>query len=124
MTEWDFLAAVAAGADCGILLDVNNVFVSAFNHGFDPSGTWTRFRRPASDKCTWPDTRTCGTYLFDTHSAPVSEPVWRLYEYAVARFGPVSTLVEWDAEIPSFERLIAEGDRARTIAEVQHAVAI
>jgi uncharacterized protein (UPF0276 family) len=120
MTEWEFLAAVAEHADCGILLDVNNVYVSATNHGFDPLRYLDAIPAARVGQMHLAGFTDMGTYLFDTHSAPVSEAVWRLYAYAVERFGAASTLVEWDADIPSFERLCAEAGRARTIAEEIH----
>jgi uncharacterized protein (UPF0276 family) len=113
MTEWDFLAAVAERADCGILLDVNNVYVSAVNHGFDaeqylagiPVGRVGQFHLAGhEDK---------GTHLLDTHDHPVCAAVWDLYRSAVARFGRISTLVEWDEHIPPFDDVLAEAERAR-----------
>jgi uncharacterized protein len=117
LSEWDFLAALAERADCAILLDVNNVFVSAFNHGFDaryylagvPVDRVVQFHLAGhSDH---------GTYLLDTHDYPVREEVWHLYAAAVQRFGALSTLIEWDDQIPAFERLHAEARRAAAVAE-------
>ena len=120
LSEWDFLAAVAERADCGILLDVNNVYVSAHNQHFDPICYLEGVPRDRVAQFHLAGYTDMGTYLFDTHSAPVSDAVWRLYEHAVRRFGPVSTLVEWDANIPPLERLCAEAARARDIAEKVH----
>jgi uncharacterized protein len=120
MTEWEFLAAVAARADCGILLDVNNVYVSAHNHGFDPLRYLDGMPRGRVAQIHLAGFTHMGTYLFDTHSAPVSDAVWHLYAHAIERFGPVSTLVEWDADIPAFDRLCAEAQHARRIAEDVH----
>jgi len=115
MTEWDFLRAVAEKADCGILLDVNNVFVSAVNHGFDPAAyldalpverVWQFHLAGHSDH---------GTHLLDTHDHPVRDEVWDLYRRAVARFGAVPALVEWDGNIPEWDRLEAESLRAKEI---------
>jgi len=117
LTEWEFLAAVAEQADCGILLDVNNVYVSAHNHGWDAQRYLDAIPPARVGQFHLAGYSEMGTYLFDTHSAPVSEAVWRLYEAAVQRFGSVSTLVEWDADIPSFERLSAEVQQARHRAE-------
>jgi uncharacterized protein (UPF0276 family) len=125
MPEWEFMAAVAERADCGILLDVNNVYVSAVNHGFDaerylagiPVGRVAQFHLAGhSDH---------GTHLLDTHDHPVRDEVWDLYRSAVTRFGRISTLVEWDEHIPPFAELLAEAERARAAeAEVLgHAVA-
>jgi hypothetical protein len=119
MPEWTFLAAVAEEADCGILLDVNNVYVSAVNHGFSaeeyvdalPAGRIGQIHLAGhSDK---------GTHLLDTHDHPVVPAVWALYRRAVERFGRVSTLVEWDDRIPPLEEVLAEAERARAVeAEV------
>ena len=119
MPEWEFLAEVAERADCGILLDVNNVHVSAVNHGFDaaayllalPPGRIGQIHLAGhSDK---------GTHLLDTHDGHVAPAVWDLHRLAVRRFGPVSTLVEWDERIPAWEVLCAEAERARAVeAEV------
>jgi uncharacterized protein (UPF0276 family) len=123
-TEWEFLAALAEQADCGILLDVNNVYVSAYNHGFDPLRYLDAVPPERVGQIHLAGFTDMGTYLFDTHSAPVSDAVWRLYAHAVRRFGAVSTLVEWDADIPGFERLCAEAASASNIAqEVGDAIA-
>lgn len=117
MSEHAFLVAVAEGADCGILLDVNNVYVTARNHGFDPVAYLDAIPVARVAQMHLAGFTDKGTYLFDTHSAPVHADVWALYRHAVARFGAGSTLVEWDADIPAFERLCAESDRARAIAQ-------
>ena len=113
LTEWEFLAAVAETADCGILLDINNIFVSAFNHRFDarryidaiPIDRVVQFHLAGhSDH---------GAYLLDTHDHPIRAEVWDLYEYAVRRFGPVATLIERDDNIPEFAELRAEASEAQ-----------
>ena len=120
MPEWQFLAALADRADCGILLDLNNVHVSCTNHGWDPvayiegipCGRVGQFHLAGfTDMNGW---------LFDTHGAPACEEVWRLYELAVARFGEVSTLFEWDESVPAFETVLAETEKAREIAKNVH----
>lgn len=113
MTEWDFLGEVAEQADCGILLDVNNIYVSGHNLGFDPVRYLEAVPVERVGQFHLAGFTDMGSYLFDTHSAPVHEDVWRLYQLAVRRFGPVPTLVEWDADIPPFERLCEEAERAR-----------
>jgi uncharacterized protein (UPF0276 family) len=124
MPEWTFLGAVAEEADCGILLDVNNVYVSAVNHGFSPEDYLVGLPLDRVGQIHLAGHSDCGTHLIDTHDNPVPPPVWALYRQAVRRFGPVSTLVEWDDRIPSFEELVAEADRARAIeAEVLDAYA-
>jgi uncharacterized protein len=115
--EWNFLAEVAERADCGILLDVNNVYVSSRNHGFDPLvylGAIPPERVAQIHLAGFAD---MGSYLFDTHSCAVREEVWRLYRWTIERYGEVATLVEWDTEIPTFARLCQEAEQAREIAE-------
>ena len=113
MREWEFLAAVATEADCGLLIDVNNIHVSGHNLGFEPYRYLDAIPAERVAQMHLAGFTDMGTYLFDTHSAPVHEDVWALYRHAVARFGAAATLVEWDADIPPFERLQAEADRAR-----------
>jgi len=116
ISEWEFIAALAERADCGILLDVNNIYVSARNLGFAPEVYLDAIPRARVGQMHLAGFTDMGTYLFDTHSAPVHADVWNLYRRAVARFGSGSTLLEWDAEIPSFDRLCAELDLARRAA--------
>ena len=116
MTEWEFLRLVAEQADCFVLLDINNIFVSAFNHGFDPAtylqgipvGRVRQFHLAGHDNC--------GDVIIDTHDAPVIEPVWELYRKAVQKFGDIPTMIERDDHIPPLQELMVELDRARRIA--------
>jgi uncharacterized protein len=120
--EWTFLGAVAEAADCGILLDVNNVWVSAVNHGFSPLDYLAGLPGDRIGQIHLAGHADAGTHLVDTHDHPVPPPVWALYREAIRRFGPLSTLVEWDDRIPPAETLLAEAERARTIeAEEFHA---
>ena len=121
--EAEFLASLAERADCGILLDVNNVFVTSTNHGLDPHAYIDTIPTERVGQFHLAGFTDMGGYLFDTHSAPVCDEVWSLYRHAVRRFGAGSTLVEWDAEIPSFERLRAESERARSVAAEVEATA-
>jgi len=122
MPEWTFLGAVAEAADCGILLDVNNIYVSAVNHGFSPYDYLAGLPLNRVGQIHLAGHSDTGTHLVDTHDHPVPPPVWSLYREAVQRFGPVTTLVEWDDHIPSFEELVAEAERARAAeAEVLRA---
>ena len=114
MPEWTFVGAIAEAADCGILLDVNNIYVSAMNHGFAPSDYLAGLPPERIGQMHLAGHSDAGTHLVDTHDHPVPSPVWSLYREAVRRFGPVSTLVEWDDRIPAFEEVVAEADRART----------
>jgi len=116
MSEWEFLAELATEADCGLLLDVNNVYVSSRNLGFSPEHYLDAIPPQRVAQMHLAGFTDMGSYLFDTHSAPVHDDVWALYRHAVARFGAGATLVEWDADIPSFERLYAEAKRARAEA--------
>jgi uncharacterized protein len=113
ISEWDFLAEVARRADCLLLLDVNNVFVSATNHGFDAAEYLRGIPVDRVAQFHLAGHQDLGTHLLDTHDAPVPDPVWALYRDAVRRFGRVSTLVEWDDHIPPFEEVLAEAEKAR-----------
>lgn len=113
LTEWEFLAEVARRADCLLLLDVNNVHVSAYNHGFAPADFLAGMPRDRVAQIHLAGHSDLGTHLLDTHDAPVPEPVWTLYQDAVRRFGRVSTLVEWDDHIPPLDEVLAEAERAR-----------
>jgi uncharacterized protein len=115
LSEWEFLAAVAERADCGLLLDVNNVYVSAANHGFDAAAYLAGLPADRVGQIHLAGHTDLGTYLFDTHDGPVIEPVWELYRQAVRRFGRVSTLVEWDDHIPELDVVCAEAERARVV---------
>jgi uncharacterized protein (UPF0276 family) len=111
MKEWEFLAQLCEYADCGILLDVNNVHVSAFNHGFDPSTYLDAIPMNRVAQIHVAGHTNCGTHIIDTHIGPVIDQVWELFREAYRR-SEASTLLEWDAEIPSFERVHAEAKRA------------
>jgi uncharacterized protein (UPF0276 family) len=117
MREWEFLVAVAEAADCGILLDVNNVFVSAHNHDFDARAYLDAIPPERVFQIHLAGHSEAGALLVDTHDHPVRDEVWRLYEHALALLGPVSTLIEWDDRIPSWDELEAEALRARAILE-------
>lgn len=115
MSEWEFLAALAERSGCGILLDLNNVYVNAYNHGFD-AGTFLAGLPPAAvGQFHLAGHTDRGGFLFDTHSRPVIDGVWALYRDALRRFGPVTTLIEWDEDIPPLPRLVQEADTARAI---------
>jgi uncharacterized protein len=115
MTEWDFLSAIATEADCGILLDVNNIYVSSFNHGFDPIPYVDSIPHHRVVQIHLAGHTHKGHYILDTHSAHVIDPVWALYRRACEHTGDVSTLIEWDDDIPPLQTLLDEAEKARTI---------
>ncbi len=117
MTEWEFVTAVAEEADCGILLDVNNIYVSAYNHGFDANAYVDGVPHRRVVQVHLAGHTNHGKYILDTHSDHVIDPVWDLYRRALRRTGPVSTLIEWDDDIPPFPELAAEAAKARAIRE-------
>jgi uncharacterized protein (UPF0276 family) len=125
--EWEFLVALARASGCGILLDVNNVYVSARNHGFDarhyldaiPAELVGEIHLAGHSVDTYDGCR----ILVDTHGAPVADEVWTLFEHALRRIGPVPTLVEWDTELPELPVLLAEARLAQRRLEQAHALA-
>ncbi|MBX9741644.1 MAG: DUF692 domain-containing protein [Beijerinckiaceae bacterium] len=120
MSETEFLAAVVARTGCGLLLDVNNVFVSAQNHGFDPGEYLGDFPMHAvgelhlAGHATTPDADG-GALLIDAHDRPVDDRVWALYRDVIARIGARPTLIEWDNDVPDWATLRAEAERADAI---------
>lgn len=116
MTEWAFLAALANEADCDILLDVNNIYVSAFNHDFDPVEFLVGIPAARVRQIHLAGHDHAGDLIIDTHDAAVIGPVWNLYAEALRRFGPVPTMIERDDKIPPLAALVRELDRARAIA--------
>lgn len=116
MSEWAFLDNVARMADCAILLDVNNVYVSARNHGFDPVEYLDGIDPARVRQIHLAGHTDRGDCLIDTHDHDVPMSVWSLYAEALRRFGPVSTMIERDDHIPAFPLLLEELDTARRIA--------
>lgn len=122
MSEWEFIAEMARRTSCCLLLDVNNIYVSAMNHGFDP--------RAYIDGLPLDRIRqihlaghTPGEIIIDTHDREVCDAVWELYAHATARLGPVATMIERDDMVPPLTQLLAELDRARTLAAQSQQVA-
>ncbi|MEQ1504180.1 MAG: DUF692 domain-containing protein [Myxococcota bacterium] len=122
MPEWAFLAELAEAADVGILLDVNNVFVSSVNHGFDPEVYLDAIPADRVVQIHLAGHTVKDGYRLDTHDAPVCDEVWALYRRTIERIGPVSTLIEWDGQIPSWDRLAEEAARARAVRDEAAAV--
>ena len=125
--EHEFLVAVSRRSGCGLLLDINNVYVNAVNHGFDPLVYLDAIppERVVEMHLAGHTARRYGEreILIDTHNTPVCQPVWELFRHAVARFGPRPTLIEWDSDYPALERLLSEADTARRILEEVHELA-
>jgi uncharacterized protein (UPF0276 family) len=115
MPEWEFLAEVASRADCGVLLDCNNVHVAAKNHGFDAERYIDAIPADRVVQIHLAGHTDKGAYLLDTHASPVCDDVWALYRRAIARCGAVATLVEWDDDIPAWPVLSAEAEKARAV---------
>ncbi|MEK6550092.1 MAG: DUF692 domain-containing protein [Pseudomonadota bacterium] len=117
--EWEFLAALVKLADCDILLDVNNIYVSSRNHNYDPHAYLAAMPRERVREIhlaghsvrEFPE----GAFLIDTHNAPVCEDVWALYRETIGRLGARPTLIEWDSELPALSVLVDEADRADRI---------
>lgn len=112
MTEWDFLVQLARRAGCGILLDVNNIYVSAQNHGFPARDYLRAIPAELVGEVHLAGHTAVDGLLIDTHSAPVTDAVWALYREALRLLGPVPTLIEWDAELPTLDRLLGEAATA------------
>lgn len=117
-SEWEFLESLSRLSDCELLLDVNNVYVSSRNHGFDP---WRFIQGLPANKVRQlhlAGHSDYGDYVIDTHDQPVSDPVWVLYQRALEHLGPVATLLERDDHFPPFEELLNELQKARALGEI------
>jgi uncharacterized protein (UPF0276 family) len=113
MTEWEFLNEVAEDADCGILLDVNNIYVSSRNHNFNPLDYVNSVPAERVAQIHIAGHSKFTKYILDTHDHPVIDPVWKLYARAIERVGPTATLLEWDDRIPSFDEVHNEALKAK-----------
>jgi uncharacterized protein (UPF0276 family) len=117
LAEWEFIGEIAERANIGLLFDVNNVFVTAYNHGLDPVEFVRRVPHERIVQVHLAGHSNLGTHIIDTHDRHVSEPVWDLYRLAIELAGPVSTLIEWDDQIPEVEVVLAEAERAKVERE-------
>lgn len=117
--EWQFVQEVADRAGCGILLDVNNIYVNATNHGFDAKTYIDAIRPGGVTEIHLAGFHDTGEILIDTHGATVSDAVWALYEYAISRQGPAPTLIEWDTNLPALEVLLGEAKHADALMKQQ-----
>ncbi len=120
LSEWEFLTRLAEDADCGLLLDVNNVFVSAFNHDFDPAEYIRNVPHRRVVQFHLAGHTDCGTHRIDTHDDHVIDPVWELYRLAHRLTGGAATLLEWDAKIPAFPVIHAEVLKAKAFRDDEH----
>ena len=116
MTEWEFIAEIAEQADCLLLLDVNNIYVSSYNHQFDAKAFIDGVPAKRVQQIHLAGHQNNGDYIIDTHDAPVIDPVWDLYSYAISRLGTVSTMIERDDHIPELEVLVQELQIARNLS--------
>ena len=121
MTEWEFLTEVVELADCGILLDVNNIYVSSVNHGFDPLDYVNHVPHERVAQMHIAGHSRYERFIIDTHDHPVIDPVWKLYARAIELCGPTATLLEWDDKIPPFAEVHGEALKAKRYWK--HAVA-
>ena len=117
MTEWEFLAALVAQTDCDLLFDVNNVYVSSVNHGFDPVEYLHALPDGRVREIHLAGYEEQDNYLFDTHGYRVHPPVWDLYQMTVRQLGQIPTLIEWDTDIPEFEVLMDEAAKAQRLLD-------
>jgi len=115
MSEWEFLSEISRRADCGILLDVNNVYVSSVNHGFDPLEYLRAIPAERVGQIHLAGHSVKEGYLIDTHDAPVCPEVWELFRWTTRHLGLASTMIEWDAKIPEFSIIEAELEKAGAI---------
>jgi uncharacterized protein len=113
MSEQEFLSETCELADCGILLDVNNVYVSSQNHGFDPVEYISNIPLDRVGQIHVAGHSVCDGYLLDTHEGPVSDPVWALFDRVIDKVGPTNILLEWDSSIPAFEQVHSEALKAK-----------
>jgi hypothetical protein len=123
MAEWEFVAAVVRRTGCKLLLDVNNIYVNAVNHGFDPVLYLDAMPGDAIAEIHLAGFDASGACLIDTHGARVAPPVWALYRTAIERFGPKPTLIEWDTDLPALNVLLDEAAIAQAVLEESNAVA-
>jgi len=117
MTEWEFLAELCQRSGCYLLLDINNVYVSAYNHNFEAKTFIDHIPCDRVQQFHLAGHTNKGKHIIDTHDAPIIDEVWQLYAYALERFGSISTLIERDDHYPPFAELMTELEQARTLLE-------
>jgi len=117
MTEWEFVSEICERADIGLMFDVNNVYVSAYNHGFDPYEFVGKIPHQRVVQIHLAGHTNLGKYIIDTHDGHVIDPVWDLYRETIEQTGAVSTLIEWDDNIPELDVLLGEATKAKQVRE-------
>lgn len=117
MPEWEFICRMAEEADCGLLLDINNIYVTCYNHRLDPKQYIDAISENRVVQIHLAGHENKGEYIIDTHEGHVIDEVWALYKYAMSKLGEVSTMIEWDANIPDFPVVMAEVEKAKTMAK-------
>lgn len=120
MFEWEFINHIAERSDCFILFDINNLYVNAVNHGIDPQQYIDNINQERVKYLHLAGFEDMGTHLLDTHGAAVFPEVWQFYQTTIQKLGPVPTLIEWDNNLPPFETLLSEANKARKIMEQTH----
>ena len=121
LPEWEFLAELSRRTGCGILLDVNNIYVSASNHNFDPMDYLSAMPADSIKEIHLAGFDDSGDCLIDTHDRPVFPEVWELYDQTIKLFGARPTLIEWDSNLPELSRLVEEAEQANSILESNNA---
>lgn len=119
MTEWEFINRIAKQSGCLLLLDVNNIYVSSINHGFDAYEFINAIDASRVQQIHLAGHENHGDYIIDTHDAPIVSGVWDLYSHAIRRFGPVSTMIERDDHIPPIDELMTELAHARKLSAIE-----
>jgi hypothetical protein len=117
LPEWEFVSEVARRSGCGVLLDVNNIWVNSRNHGFDPRDFLAAIDPATVGEIHLAGFESQGALLIDTHSRAVTEDVWSLYRATIERLGPRPTIIEWDADIPALDVLLAEAVKADAVLD-------
>ncbi|MFN0317105.1 MAG: DUF692 domain-containing protein [Burkholderiales bacterium] len=120
--EWEFVAEISRRSGCGLLFDVNNLYVNAVNHGFDAHEYIAAIPGEAVREIHLAGFDASGPCLIDTHGTPVSDAVWDLYRATIRRMGPKPTLIEWDTDLPPLTTLLAQATRAQIILKEEHAL--
>lgn len=120
MSETEFVAELAKRSGCGILLDINNLYVNAVNHGFDAAAALSPLAGASIGEIHLAGHTVTAEGLIDTHGDVVCEAVWQLYARALDRFGPIPTLIEWDTDLPPLAILLGEAAKARHLMELAH----